>query len=170
MATYIALLRAVNVGGTGKLPMAQLQALCAQAGFTRVRTYIASGNVVFETTLPRAAARAALASRLEAWAGKPMGVMLRSHAELARLLDENPFPDASPNRLVIIFMDAALAPDWRETLKGHRDEQLHAGPGALYVHYGDGMAQSKLVIPAAKAGTGRNLNTVARLAAMSAPE
>src|SRR6478735_3955744 len=47
MTTYIALLRAVNVGGTGKLPMSELKAMCEKAGFTQVRTYIASGNVVF---------------------------------------------------------------------------------------------------------------------------
>ena len=47
MTVYIALLRAVNVGGTGKLPMEQLVELCAGAGFTGARTYIASGNVIF---------------------------------------------------------------------------------------------------------------------------
>jgi len=47
MTSYIALLRAVNVGGTGKLPMEDLRALCAEAGFAKVRTFIASGNVVF---------------------------------------------------------------------------------------------------------------------------
>ena len=49
MTTYIALLRAVNVGGTGKLPMADLKAMCLDAGFTEVRTFIASGNVVFSS-------------------------------------------------------------------------------------------------------------------------
>jgi hypothetical protein len=49
METYIALLRAVNVGGTGKLPMAELRAMCEDAGFRDVRTYIASGNVVFRS-------------------------------------------------------------------------------------------------------------------------
>jgi Protein of unknown function (DUF1697) len=48
MTKYIALLRAVNVGGTGKLPMSELKAICRGAGFARVETYIASGNVVFE--------------------------------------------------------------------------------------------------------------------------
>ena len=47
MAAFIALLRAVNVGGTGKLPMTELKAMCEALGFTGVRTYIASGNVVF---------------------------------------------------------------------------------------------------------------------------
>jgi uncharacterized protein (DUF1697 family) len=51
MPTYIALLRAVNVGGTGKLPMAELKAMCVAQGFTKVQTYIASGNVVFRAGL-----------------------------------------------------------------------------------------------------------------------
>jgi len=48
MTRYVALLRAVNVGGTGKLPMADLKALCTELGFKRVETYIASGNVIFD--------------------------------------------------------------------------------------------------------------------------
>ena len=51
MTTYAALLRAVNVGGTGKLPMPELRAMCESVGFSKVRTYIASGNVVFESKL-----------------------------------------------------------------------------------------------------------------------
>jgi uncharacterized protein (DUF1697 family) len=47
MPTYIGLLRAVNVGGTGKVSMAELKAMCVGEGFTKVQTYIASGNVVF---------------------------------------------------------------------------------------------------------------------------
>jgi uncharacterized protein (DUF1697 family) len=49
MAKFIAPLRAVNVGGTGKLAMADLKSICADAGFERIETYIASGNVVFES-------------------------------------------------------------------------------------------------------------------------
>jgi len=50
MNAFVALLRAVNVGGTGKLPMTELKAMCEEAGFKSVRTYIASGNVVFTST------------------------------------------------------------------------------------------------------------------------
>ena len=51
MTRYVGLLRAVNVGGTGKLPMADLRAMCAEIGFADVQTYIASGNVVFDSDL-----------------------------------------------------------------------------------------------------------------------
>lgn len=57
MSTYIALLRAVNVGGTGKLPMADLKAMCVELGFGKVQTYIASGNVVLQSKLSEAKLR-----------------------------------------------------------------------------------------------------------------
>jgi uncharacterized protein (DUF1697 family) len=65
MAVYIALLRAVNVGGTGKLPMTTLRAMCGEAGFSRVRTYIASGNVVFASPRPESQVKAVLEAALK---------------------------------------------------------------------------------------------------------
>jgi uncharacterized protein (DUF1697 family) len=164
---YVALLRAVNVGGTGKLPMSELVAMCTACGFSDVRTYIASGNVVFTTTLAREAARKALETRLAAYAGKPVGVVLRTAAELADVLRANPFPGAAPNRTVVIFLDEPVAADCLATLRHCHGEQVVPLGREIHVHYGDGMASSKLVIPAAKAGTGRNLNTVAKLQQMA---
>lgn len=66
MTSYIALLRAVNVGGTGKLPMEDLRALCAEAGFAKLRTFIASGNVVFSCRKSEAHVKAAFEARLPA--------------------------------------------------------------------------------------------------------
>src|SRR5262245_38232826 len=80
---YVALLRAINVGGTGKLPMADLKAMCEEAGFAHVATYIASGNVVFESSAPEAKVKAALEKRLQGYAGKPVGVVVRTAAEMA---------------------------------------------------------------------------------------
>ena len=167
MNTYIALLRAVNVGGTGKLPMSELRRLCEAAGFRDVRTYIASGNVVFRTAASPHRAKAALEQQLQAYAGKPVGVVLRTPAELASVLDDNPFPAAAGNRLVILFFDAALPADVLAAVRHQVDEALHVGKREIYVHYGDGMSQSKLVIPAASEGTGRNLNTVRKLLMLS---
>ena len=105
MHAYVALLRAVNVGGTGKLPMSDLKALCERAGLLGVRTYIASGNVVFASRMSEAAVKRALEPALEAYAGKPVGVLVRTAAEMARVVADNPFPDASPSRTVAIFLD-----------------------------------------------------------------
>ncbi|MBY6264020.1 DUF1697 domain-containing protein [Azospirillum sp. 412522] len=168
MTAYIALLRAVNVGGTGKLPMSDLKHLCERAGFTAVRTYIASGNVVFDSAAPEAAVKAALEAELRAYAGKPVGVLVRTAAEMAGVLAGNPFPDAAPNRTVAIFLDTAPDPGILESVTGRAGEELQLGAREIYVHYRDGMARSKLRIPAADTGTARNMNTVAKLAAMSA--
>jgi uncharacterized protein (DUF1697 family) len=168
MAAFIALLRAVNVGGTGKLPMSELKAMCEELGFGSVRTYIASGNVVFTSRKSEAAVKSALEKRLSAYAGKPLGVMVRSAAEMARVAAENPFPKAAPNRTVAIFLDAKPPKDALSGVRGQKDEEIKLGRREIYVHYGEGMGKSKLVIPAAKVGTARNLNTVATLAKMAA--
>src|SRR5690348_15140450 len=105
MKTLIALLRAVNVGGTGKLPMSDLKALCEKAGFDNVRTYIASGNVIFESDRSEAQVKAALEKALQKYAGKPVGVLVRSASEMAAVVAANPFPKAAPNRTVAIFLD-----------------------------------------------------------------
>ena len=167
MGVSIALLRAVNVGGTGKLPMSELKALCEQAGLGNVQTYIASGNVLFETSLTEAEIKATLEAALRTYAGKPIGVIVRTAFELAEILAENPFPTARPDRIVTIFLDGPPASDTLEQITGRDDEEVRLGRREIYVHYGVGMGQSKLKIPAAKAGTARNMNTVARLVALA---
>jgi uncharacterized protein (DUF1697 family) len=165
---FVALLRAVNVGGTGKLPMSDLKEMREALGFDGVRTYIASGNVVFSSRKSEAAVKTALEKRLEAYAGKPVGVMVRSAAELQAVLKEHPFPKAPANRTVAVFLDDAPPADALAAIRGKKDEQVGLGKREIYIHYGDGMAKSKLVVPAAKAGTARNMNTIATLAKMAA--
>lgn len=168
MTAFIALLRAVNVGGTGKLPMAVLRAMCAELGFAGVRTYIASGNVVFASAWPEARVQRALEARLAEYAGRPVGVLVRSGAEMAEVRDGNPFADAAPNRTVAIFLDQPPSSDLLDRISGRDGERVALGRREVYVDYGAGMAHSKLKIPDARAGTARNMNTVARLAAMAA--
>jgi uncharacterized protein (DUF1697 family) len=168
MTAFVALLRAVNVGGTGKLPMGDLKEICESLGFGSVRTYIASGNVVFVSLKSEAAVKAGLEKRLETYAGKSVGVMMRTAAEMAQVLADNPFPDAAPNRTMAVFLDRAPPADTLAAVRGRNDEQIGLGRREIYIHYGDGMAKSKLVVPAAKTGTARNINTVAALAKMAA--
>ena len=167
MTAYVALLRAVNVGGTGKLPMTELKAMCEAAGFDQVRTYIASGNVIFTSDKSEGAVRAAIEKPLEAYAGKPVGVLVRTAAEMADTLARNPFADRPGNRTVALFVDGALPPDALDGVRNVREEELRLGKREIYIFYGDGMADSRLVIPAAKAGTARNMNTVAKLAELA---
>ncbi|MGE5475175.1 MAG: DUF1697 domain-containing protein [Bacteroidales bacterium] len=167
MATFIALLRAVNVGGTGALPMADLRRLCAEAGFLAPQTCLTSGNVVFESPDDAVAVKAALEQRLRQHMGKAVDVLVRSAAEMEAVLAGNPFPGAAPNRTVAIFLDHPPAADALDAATGGRGEELRLGQREIYVHYGDGMARSKLHVPAAERGTARNMNTVAKLVALA---
>lgn len=167
MKRYVALLRAVNVGGTGKLPMADLKAICVDAGFTRVATYIASGNVVFDATGGAASVKTALESRLLAHAGKKIDVLIRTAAEMAAVLAENPFRKTQPNHTHVVFLDDPPPADALKYVAGRIDEEVRLGKREIFVAYPNGMGRSKLKIPAAKTGTARNLNTVIKLAEMA---
>ncbi len=167
MPTYIALVRAVNVGGTGKLPMAELKKMCEAAGFRKVKTYIASGNVIFQSPKSEDEVKKALKTKVEAFIGKPVVVLVRTAAEMAAVASRNPFPEASGSQVLAIFLEAAPPGDSLMRAIGNKNEQLRLGTREIYVWYPDGIADSKLRIPAGKNGTARNLNTVAKLAELA---
>ena len=164
MTGWVALLRAVNVGGNNKIPMAELAALATRLGLTEARTYIASGNLIFASDKGEGELRAMIEQAIAEQWGKPIGVLVRSAAELADVAVRNPWPDRPGNRVVAIFTDAS------PTLEGVRhqvDEVLALGRREIFIDYGAGMAGSKLVVPAGKSGTARNMNTVTRLAELA---
>jgi uncharacterized protein (DUF1697 family) len=163
MTTYIALLRAVNVGGTGKLPMADLKALCADLGFSRIETYIASGNVIFDCDMAAAKVQTQLEQRLLAYAGKAVGAFVRTAAEMRAVLNNNPFSDKELKYTHSHFLHTKPPSDAFKDVRGQAGEDLRLGRREIYVYYPSGMGQSKLMIPAARLGTARNLNTVAKL-------
>jgi uncharacterized protein (DUF1697 family) len=168
MATYIALLRAVNVGGTGKLPMQDLKRLCEEQGFANVRTYIASGNVIFDSASRERAVKSTLEAALHAYAGKHVGVLVRTGKEMREVLASNPFEKLEPNRTVAYFLDDPPPKDTLRTVRGALKEEVRLGKREIYVYYGGDMARSKLRIPSANAGTARNMNTIAKLAELAA--
>jgi uncharacterized protein (DUF1697 family) len=167
MTRYVALLRAVNVGGTGKLAMADLLALCHEIGFTHVETYIASGNVVFGSKLSSATVKSALESKLHTFVGKPVGVVVRTAAEMRAVLEANPFVDAKPNYTVAVFLDEPPSRDALDHATGQANEEMRLGDREIFVHYPTGMGRSKLKISTAKNGTARNMNTIAKLVEMA---
>jgi uncharacterized protein (DUF1697 family) len=165
---YVVLLRAVNVGGTGKLSMADLKAICGEAGFDDVETYIASGNVVFASNAAPKAVKAALETRLAAHMGKRIGVIVRTAGEMAAVVAANPFPKTKPQHTYAIFLDDPPPRDALNKAVGRADEEMRLGKREIFVAYPNGMGRSKLRIPAAKDGTARNLNTIAKLAELAA--
>ena len=167
MIRYVALLRAANVGGTGKLPMNELKAMCVDAGFDHIETYIASGNVVFGSKASAAKVKSEIEARLLAYAGKPVGIFVRTASEMQAVLNGNPFPGKPANFTVAIFLDDPPPPDALDHAVGKADEEMRLGSREIYVHYGAGMGRSKLKIPAATYGTARNMNTIAKLVGMA---
>ena len=172
MRTYVALLRGINVGGRTKIAMADLRKLFAALGAEDVATYVQSGNVVFKSGAPAAGLAQSIERRIADELGLRVTVVIRTAPELAEIVSANPFADrgAEPTKLHVVFLaekPAAARVRALDATRGEPDEFRVVGR-EIYVHYGDGMGQSKLVIPAAKLGTARNLNTVATLAKMAA--
>jgi uncharacterized protein (DUF1697 family) len=167
MTSYVALLRGVNLMGGTVLRMADLKALAEELGFTSVRTFIASGNLLFETAKGEASVKAALEAAVKSHMSREVGVMVRTAAEMEQVLAANPFAGEPGNRVVAIFLDEAPPADALDASKNIADERMALGTREIYVHYPSGQGQSKLAIPAAARGTARNMNTVAKLAELA---
>ena len=187
MATHVALLRGINVGGKNKVAMADLRALVTELGHTDVSTYIQSGNVLFSAAPDGdcAAMAVVMAEAIAARLGVSSPVVVVSADELAGILAANPFPDEpDPKRVHAVVLseppgpdlsaklDAALA---QSTAKGARDELTAVGR-TLYLHTPDGFGNSDLsatvmrIVSMPKAGTtgtARNWATMTKLLELS---
>lgn len=166
MPVYTALLRAVNVGGTS-LPMTELKAMCEALGFSDIKTYIQSGNVIFRSDDKEQAVADQLDEALGKKFGKKPGVMVRSTQELEEIAARAPFPEAKPNFLLVYFLPDKAAANALDGMVAPDGEEAVAVGREIYVHYPNGSGRSKLKLPALKPGTSRNLNTVRKLAELA---
>jgi uncharacterized protein (DUF1697 family) len=178
MTIQAALLRAVNVGGTGKVPMAELRTMAEKIGLKNPRTLLASGNLVFDAGSRTPAASEKL---LEAACTKTFGlkteIYVRTHADLADIVARNPFRKEAkndPGRFVVLFMrgrpDAKAGTALQAAIKGR--EQVRLDGNHAYIVYPDGQGTSKLTSAVIErhfgcTGTARNWNTVGKLLALS---
>jgi uncharacterized protein (DUF1697 family) len=168
MTAYVALLRAVNVSGTGKLPMGELKAMGEACGFEQVRTFIASGNLLFTSELVEAEVQRRVAKRIEDFFGRAVPVYVRSAHEMAEAVARSPFSDDKPNRVMAHFIDEQPTKAMLDEVRDIQGERLALGPRLIYVSYGEGIGKTKLKLPAVKQGTARNMNSVAKMAALLA--
>ena len=164
MTAYVALLRAVNVGGTGKLAKEELKAMGEACGFENVRTFINSGNLLFASNLDEAAVRDRMEQQAAEHFKKPVQVYVRSAREMAEAARVNPFGDDKPSRVMAHFIDEEPEPAMLEEARDVAGERLALGPRLIYVSYGAGIGKSKLKLPAVKQGTARNMNSVGKIA------
>ena len=168
MTSYVAMLRAVNVAGTGKLPMAEYKAIGLGCGFSDVRTFIASGNLLFDSDLDEAEVAKRVGDKVEAFFGKLVPLFVRSAAEMVEVATGNPFTDDKPSRVMAHFI---ADPPTEAMLAEARDvagERMAVGSRMIYVSYGEGIGKTRLKLPAVRQGTARNLNSVARMAGLLA--
>jgi len=177
MPAYIALLRAVNVSGTNRLSMAEFRRMLESLGYARVETYIQSGNAVFDANEPAARVAKAVAAGLEKLMGGPVGVIVRTHDELARVIAANPYADhaaADGARVHVVFLSGVPAAAEIAGLAKipPRRDRYHCSGDALYLHLPDGAGESKYTAKTLDrilgvSVTARNWNTVVKLHEMS---
>lgn len=176
MASYIALLRGVNLAGHKMVAMADLRAMLADLGFTEPRSLLQSGNLIFTS---RAQASARLELVLEREAERRLGLETQFHvrtaAEWQTIIKRNPFPDAArkdPGHLLVMcFKEAPAAKAVRAlqaAIKGR--EVVRAIGRQAYFIYPDGVGTSRLTTALIDKtlglrGTARNWNTVLKLGA-----
>jgi uncharacterized protein (DUF1697 family) len=176
LTAYIAMLRGVNVGGN-TLRMEWLRSACESIGLRNVRTYVQSGNIVFTSPLSAAKLAQTLKTTVDAQTRLPVTVVVRSSAEMAKIVAGNPFPgqqgvDAA--KLHVTFLDKASvkpALDRLDALAGSRDQYRLAGR-EIYLHcplnYGETKLSNSAIEKALGVGaTTRNWKTVTTLLAMA---
>ena len=175
MATYIALLRGVNVGGN-MLRMERLRELCGELGAKNARTYLQSGNVVFEAQKSASHWQQILERKLAGESRLPVSVIVRTAAEMARVAAGNSFlkeKGIEIARLAVTFLQQQPSKDALDALAAWKvaSERFHCAGKEIYIHCPRGFADSKLYVPdkaLKQRTTTRNWNTVIKLCEMSA--
>jgi uncharacterized protein (DUF1697 family) len=175
MSVIVSLLRGINVGGNHKIKMDHLRALYESLGLHNPKTYIQSGNVVFQTGQNDLAKLAlSLNAAIERTYGFRADAVLRTLTDLKAMLAVNPFAarPVDPAKNLVIFLSGQLTPEQAATVCGLclAPEEIHSDGRHLHCHFPNGMGQSKLPIAIDKnlkklniIGTARNWNTVLKL-------
>jgi uncharacterized protein (DUF1697 family) len=172
---YAALLRGINVGGSKKVPMAELRTLMEGLGYTGVRTYLQSGNAVFGSDHGDEESLAAeLAGAVEKHFGFAVGVLVRGHAYLKAVREACPFPAAEleGKQLHATYFSGPVDAGRFASVDpaDFLPEDFRLGDRVLYLYAPDGLGRSRLAVALAKprllkgvVATTRNWNTVVKL-------
>ena len=170
------MLRGINLGSTRRVPMVELRALFAQAGYADVQTYVQSGNVVLSSDASPAALEREAQRLISAQFGFDVPVVVRSHQELAAVVKLNPLGDVAqdPKRYQVSFLSGELSADRIAALEAAvaEPERFVAHGRELYAWHPAGVARSKLSTALAGKGLGvtataRNWTTVTTLLEMA---
>jgi uncharacterized protein (DUF1697 family) len=154
MSGYVALLRGINVGGHRKVPMAALRETAEALGLRNVRTYVASGNLVFESEKAAGTLEALLEKAIAHRFGFAVDVVVRSAAQLSALVAANPLMRECDKQPAFVHMSVGKrAPTEADVAalaaKAGSNECVMSAGGAIWIWFGDGAGQSKI-------GTGKS--------------
>lgn len=172
MARHITLLRAINLGATRKVPMAELRSLLQELGFEHVRTHLQSGNAIFDGTGEPADVERLLEQRLAERFGFAVPVMVRTRDELAAIVEADPLGDVAtdPKRLQVVFLAGPLDHDRLADLDpdDFTPETFRLGEREIYVWSPEGIRNSPVLKALSDkrlgvAATARNWRTVTKL-------
>ena len=170
MTLFVALLRGINVGGNRKLPMAELRALAEALELENPRTYVASGNLVFGSSLKREALETKLEGAIAEHFGFPVDVVVRSASEWAAYRAANPFPkesEASANLVMLCIGKESATDAQLEVLRSSavENERVEMRGDAYWIWFGNGAGRTKIGTGSAKGSvwTTRNWRTVVAL-------
>jgi uncharacterized protein (DUF1697 family) len=169
---YVALLRGINVGKHRRVSMAGVKDAFTAAGAEEVETYLQSGNVLFETRISAAKMRPAVEKELERRLGHDISVIVRTGADLAKLVAKNPFPkESDAKKLHVAFLESAPRRGRIRLVDKERvaPDEFRVAGRAVYLHYPNGYGRSKLTNDylekqLAVHSTMRNWRTVSALA------
>jgi uncharacterized protein (DUF1697 family) len=178
MASYVALLRAVNVGGRSQVAMSDLRHLLTKLGFEDVQSLLQSGNLVFKTNAEMGAKlEAVLEDETQKGLGLKTAFFVRNAREMDAVIASNPFPAEAtrdPSHLLAVFLKDAPKGNAVEALRAaiKGPELVEARGKHAYIVYPAGIGRSRVTNTVIEAklgtqGTGRNWNTVLKLAALA---
>jgi len=176
MISHIALLRGINVAGN-MLKMTRLREILVELGLAGVKTYLQSGNALFSAKGTAARLSAAIEERLSRETRLPVSVIIRTPAQLQRIVDGNPFlkeSDVDHKKLHVTFLAGAASKAGLAALKSVKcgPDRWHPAGDAIYLHCAGGYGRTKLNNAAiekllATRATTRNWSTVKALHEMS---
>lgn len=146
--TWVALLRGINVGGKNPLPMKELAGIFADSGCENVRTYIQSGNVIFDPGRRQSDVAAIVSREIKRRFGYSIPVVLRTSEEVAEVIRQNPFlaSGADPKALHVYFL---AQPPMATAIAGldagrSKPDVFHVSGREIYLHLPNGMGRTKL--------------------------
>ena len=174
MRIYVGLLRGINVGGRNKLPMADLRAICESAGLEKVRSYIQSGNLVFQSDKLEAVIAAKLEDEIESRFGFRPRVQILPAEDVSKAAREYPFPVNDHKLAHLLFLDAQPEEAAIARLKevDYSPDEFEVGDRVVHLYFPNGVIGSRIDSGKIERilgvnGTARNWRTVGKLIEMT---